>query len=184
MDSTQDASNNFRNTERWNSVPVPDYVAERAITKVDIQEDGCWISRYSVASHGYAQIGWSIPGAPGKSAMVLAHRAAWVYRNGQVPLGMTIDHLCKAKRCVNPEHLFLGTAGDNARDAAQKGRTLSGEDNGHSRLTEDSVRAIRSLYATGDYTQRQLARQFHVGRSTVKHILDRRTWRHIQDDPL
>ena len=47
--------------------------------------------------------------------MVLAHRAAWVAVNGQVPLGMTIDHMCKERRCVNPDHLRLLPNYENAR---------------------------------------------------------------------
>lgn len=47
--------------------------------------------------------------------MVLAHRAAWVHGNGQVPLGMTLDHLCKERRCVNPDHLRMLPNFENAR---------------------------------------------------------------------
>lgn len=119
MDSTREQSRGFRTPERWNSVPVPERVAQRAATNVDIQGDGCWISRYSVASHGYAQIGWSIPKAArtgrSRNAMVLAHRASWTHFHGQVPLGMTVDHLCKVRRCVNPEHLRLLPNYENAR---------------------------------------------------------------------
>jgi len=111
MDSTQDASN-FRNPERWNSVPVPERVAERAISNVDKQADGCWISRYSTASHGYSQVGWQ---DSRKRHVVLGHRAAWVSVHGQVPMGMTIDHLCKERRCVNPSHLRLLSNIENAR---------------------------------------------------------------------
>lgn len=113
MDSTHDTPDNFRKPERWNSVPVPERVATRALTKVDRQSDGCWISRYSVASHGYAQIGWVSD--EGKNHMVLAHRAAWVAENGQVPLGMTLDHTCKVRRCVNPAHLRALPNFENAR---------------------------------------------------------------------
>ena len=113
MDSTQDASKSYRNPARWNSVPVPAHVAQRAITNIDKQPDGCWISRYSIGSHGYAQVGWNLGG--GKIHTVLAHRAAWTVVNGQVPMAMTIDHTCKVRRCVNPEHLRLLSNIENAR---------------------------------------------------------------------
>lgn len=44
------------------AIVIPDRVAERAATKYETSEDGCWISTYSVASHGYAQIGWQDAG--------------------------------------------------------------------------------------------------------------------------
>lgn len=112
MDSTHSQSGGFRIPERWNSVPVPERVALRAYERVEVDESGCWISTYSVASHGYAQIGWQ---AGGSRHVVLAHRAAWVHLNGQMPVGVTLDHLCKVRRCVNPDHLRLLSNVENAR---------------------------------------------------------------------
>lgn len=112
MDSTRAVSEGFRTPARWNSVPVPDRVAERAYTNVDKQADGCWISRYSVASHGYSQIGWQTKAS---RHVILGHRASWVHVNGQMPLGMTLDHVCKTRRCVNPEHLRMLPNYENAR---------------------------------------------------------------------
>lgn len=128
MDSTRQQSGGFRSPERWNSVPVPERVAQRAYERVEVDENGCWISTYSVASHGYAQIGWQ---KDGKTHMVLAHRAAWVHVNGQMPLGMTLDHLCKAKRCVNPEHLRMLPNYENARRTSGRDWPLGYCVNGH-----------------------------------------------------
>lgn len=91
---------------------IPDRVAERAATRFFVAENGCHISTYSVASHGYAQIGWQ---DGDYRQMVVAHRAAWVHVNGQIPEGMTIDHLCRTRPCVNPAHLRLLSNFDNAR---------------------------------------------------------------------
>lgn len=104
--------NQGRRVDRWNSVLVPERVALRALERVEKQPDGCWISLYSVASHGYSQIGWQDGTA---RHVVLGHRAAWVAVHGQVPLGMTIDHVCKVRRCVNPAHLRLLPNFENAR---------------------------------------------------------------------
>lgn len=135
MDSTHSQSGGFRTPERWNSVPVPERVAERAYGHVDVNEDGCWISRYSVASHGYAQIGWSLPEGSrhgkARTTMVLAHRASWVHVNGQVPLGMTLDHVCKARRCVNPDHLRLLPNFENARRVSGMDWPMGQCANGH-----------------------------------------------------
>jgi len=117
MDSTQSQSEDFRSPARWNSVPVPERVARRAYERVDVNEDGCWISQYSTASHGYSQIGWQ---EGGSRHIVLGHRAAWVHVNGQMPLGMTIDHVCKTRRCVNPDHLRMLPNYENARRVSGK----------------------------------------------------------------
>ncbi|WP_312802214.1 HNH endonuclease signature motif containing protein [Corynebacterium variabile] len=106
-----------RRSDQWRKpkkkIIIPDRVAKRAGTSYVEDENGCWISTYSVASHGYAQIGWQ----DGEyRQVVVAHRASWVYANdGQIPDGMTIDHTCKVKRCVNPAHLRLLPNFENAR---------------------------------------------------------------------
>lgn len=98
---------------------IPGRVAERAATRVTVNDDGCWISNYSVASHGYAQIGWQ---DDGYRQIVTAHRASWVHVHGQIPEGMTIDHTCRVRRCVNPSHLRMLSNLDNARDNGQEHR--------------------------------------------------------------
>jgi DNA-binding XRE family transcriptional regulator len=75
--------------------------------------------------------------------------------------------------------LFLGTAADNQRDMAVKGRGRHGERNGRSRLSQTTVRRIRERYATGQYLQRDLALQFDVSQLTISNIVTRKTWRHL-----
>lgn len=109
---------------------IPDRVAERAATRYIEDQNGCYISTYSVASHGYAQVGWQ---TSTERHVVLAHRATWVFVNGQqIPAGMTIDHLCKERRCVNPEHLRLLTNFENARRTAGRDWPVGTCRNGHS----------------------------------------------------
>lgn len=107
---------------------IPERVARRAFDGWEVSPSGCYISTYSVASHGYAQIGWrrdqSITGTT-------AHRAAWVHANGQIPAGMTIDHLCKNRRCVNVEHLRMLSNFENARRTDGRDWPLGECANGH-----------------------------------------------------
>jgi hypothetical protein len=94
--------------------PIPAHVAERAATRYLVEGD-CFISTYSVGSHGYAQIGWQLEGTR-KTAMTTAHRAAWVHHNdGAQPGEMTVDHTCRNRRCVRREHLRLLSNDGNAR---------------------------------------------------------------------
>jgi predicted XRE-type DNA-binding protein len=65
------------------------------------------------------------------------------------------------------------------RDAAEKGIMAWGENQGHSRLTESQVYEIRRRYAAGGVFQEELAREFHVARSQISHIVNRRQWAHL-----
>lgn len=97
------------------TLPIPARVAERAASRYIENPDGCFISTYSTASHGYAQIGWWEKSI-GKNQMTTAHRAVWVHLTGaQIPEGMTIDHLCFVRPCVNPAHLRMLPLSENAR---------------------------------------------------------------------
>lgn len=94
-------------------VVIPEAVAHRARDRFNLTAEGCHISTYSTGGSGYAQIGWW---AGGKSHMVTAHRAAWTAVHGQIPLAMTVDHVCRVIRCVNVDHLRLLTNIENAAD--------------------------------------------------------------------
>jgi HNH endonuclease len=48
---------------------------------------------------------------------VQAHRKAWEDANGPIPDGLHIDHLCRNRLCINPEHLEPVTPGENTRRA-------------------------------------------------------------------
>lgn len=117
------------------NVPIPARAAERAATRWELDPmTGCWISTYSVASHGYAQVGWSI--GSGRHAMTTAHRAAWTHWNGPIPDGMTIDHLCKTRRCVRRDHLRMLTNFENARRTFGRDWPLGLCINGHPSIGE------------------------------------------------
>ena len=107
--------------------------------------------------------------------MVLAHRLSWIIENGQISDGLCVLHQCDNRKCVNPNHLFLGTKKDNTNDARRKGRIAcrsvrkpsknsynSGTSNGRAKLTEEDVVKIRELYASGQYTVIGLAKQYGV----------------------
>lgn len=69
---------------------------------------GCWLWMMALGSDGYGRI--SIRGRTR-----LAHRASWEAHRGAIPVAMVIDHLCRNRSCVNPDHLRVTTIGENVR---------------------------------------------------------------------
>jgi hypothetical protein len=67
-------------------------------TKVAFTQAGCWEWQRNVLRNGYGQKSFG-----GK--MYLAHRVAWTDMNGPIPQSMTLDHLCRNRKCVRPNHL-------------------------------------------------------------------------------
>ena len=80
---------------------------------------GCFLWIGSVDGGGYGTF-WDGRGR------AKAHRYAWGQKHGPIPEGMHVCHKCDNPPCVNPLHLFLGTAKDNARDKIRKGREKGG----------------------------------------------------------
>ena len=80
--------------------------------------------------------------------------------------------------CVNPEHLFLGTHGDNMKDMVAKDRHNCGERNPQAKLTVGDVREIRTRRQAGE-TLQSLADAFGVACSHIGLIVNRKIWTHI-----
>ena len=149
----------------------------------------CWEWQGSRLPRGYGRFWLS-----GKS--INAHRFAWQLHNGKIPNGLEICHKCDNPKCVNPRHLFAATHAENQLDAMRKGRLRTGPAkvhgththpesrpfgirNGSAKLTDDLVREIRSLYKSGEYSQRTLSKRFNVGKGTIWRIVTHNGWKHI-----
>jgi hypothetical protein len=112
-----------------------------------------------------------------------AHRFSYLAAKGGIPPGMIVRHACDNSMCVNPAHLVLGTDADNMADKMRRGRWRGGKTIGaahpNTKLSPEKVRAIRDLWATGKYEQRQLAALFGVAHGTISSILYGRSWKHV-----
>lgn len=148
-------------------------LAERFWPKVQ-KTKGCWLWTGSLV-HGYGQIN---PGGRGGQPL-RAHRVSYEMAHGPIPKGLYVCHHCDNPACVNPAHLFLGTARTNAHDRDNKGRcrsrSLPGNTNGR-RLTQEEVNSIRQAAARG-IPQRTIAMQHRCTQGNVSFIVRGATWR-------
>lgn len=114
---------------------TPQRVIWRLLASVQIDDNGCWISNYSTCPGGYIQMGFSIGG---KAEKRLGHRVSYIFHKADGPIfdDQVVDHICKVRRCINPDHLRLLTRAENSRDQANfhkthciRGHSLTDDDN-------------------------------------------------------
>lgn len=138
--------------------------------------DGCWIwTGAQTKPGGYGQLGIGYK-------KELAHRISWMIHRGEIPAERPLVlHKCDNPPCCNPDHLFLGTYLDNARDKASKKRSYrpQGEKHHMVKLTNETVLKIRSIYPLGGLSHSNIAKVFCVTKTTIGNILRNKIWKHI-----
>lgn len=133
--------------------------------KIIICDNGCWLFTGPWDNDGYGRL--HINGE--------RHLATRLMMS--IVLGFEITdefvlHKCDNPPCVNPAHLFLGTAKDNAIDMMIKGRSKSNV------LEDFEVIEIRDMHKYG-YTGKALAEMFNVDKSTISLIVNNKRWNHL-----
>ena len=151
---------------------------DRLLEKIAVNSvTGCWEFTGYRDPNGYGRIQVK------RGRDRLAHRMSWTVLRGAIPEGLDVLHRCDNPPCVNPDHLFLGTAADNHADMIAKGRGRSnprrGIENNKAKLTEAEVIAIRDLASSGKSTY-AIAEMFGVTRPNIGYIVNGKTWRHLQ----
>ena len=138
--------------------------------RISHHKNGCWIWAGSKDKVGYGY--FSIKGKTLKS-----HRVSYYIYKGEIPEKMMVCHSCDMPSCVNPEHLWIGTAKQNMQDRDRKMRGLHGERNHRSIMGEHLVIYIRN----STLGVSELARNYGVSIGAISGIKKRRTWKHVNE---
>lgn len=122
-------------------------------------ENGCW--EWTAGKHA---VGYGCCHAKYGGGRY-AHRSMYIAARGEIPQGMYVLHKCDNRKCINPDHLFLGTHLENIKDMQAKGRhrggSMPGESNPFCKFPESAIKAIRSAIAEGQ-RKRDIEREFNI----------------------
>lgn len=135
---------------------------------------GCWLWNRSIDRHGY-----------GRFNRELAHRRLYELYVGPIPDGLHIDHLCRVRHCVRPDHLEPVTQAENNRRAAAvrthcpHGHPLSGD---NLRTRNDGNRGCKACHRLSEQRRRKRKRnaELHARITLARSILghaDATSWR-------
>lgn len=105
---------------------LPQNIARR----IRIEDNGCWTWLGTLQNNGYASISYM-----GRSHV--GHRLTYTLLVGQIPKGLEVDHLCRVRECVNPEHFEIVTHAENMRRIRRPNCA-----NGHA-LVEENIYVYR-----------------------------------------
>ena len=106
-----------------------------------------------------------------------AHRIVWESVHGPLKEGQCVLHRCDNPRCVNPDHLFVGTQADNMKDMAVKGRggAPRGEKHLSAKLTEEQAKYVLASGAKSS----ALAKELGTTYQTIYALRTGITWKHL-----
>lgn len=147
-------------------------VLDRVLSKIEVDGIGCWMWTASIRQ-GYGQI------RVGRSTRQ-AHRVLYELLVAEVPDDLDLDHLCRRRRCCNPDHLEPVTRRVNLHRSPTSNATLGRLGRpvppANVKLSPGDRVEIRARLAAGE-TKRAIAERFGVTSMCVHHLATGRSWR-------
>lgn len=156
---------------RRNKVNADETLFDRFWEKVDKNAaNGCWLWTASLDTKGYGQIGISY------DRKKRAHVVSYVWSKGEVPEGKEIDHLCRNRACVNPEHLEAVSHRENCLRGPSENMVLhrSGKCKRGHLMTPENTWVSTKIYKGRGGPKRQ-CRICHAARSLERYRRSRET---------
>lgn len=132
----------------------------------------CWEWNGSISEKGYGHFWYHRKRA-------YAHRVSYLLFKGEIPDNLFVLHDCDNPKCVNPDHLHLGTKKDNLREAIERNRHLVGELNPRAKLNTEKVKTIKQLLKQGK-TMVEISRMFRVKPNAIGSIKYGVNWKHVK----
>jgi hypothetical protein len=131
-----------------------------------IDENGCWNWNGNLNYAGYGRI------CSKYLPEYFAHRLMWILANGPVPENLQICHRCNNRKCINPEHLYAGTAAENGHDRIGKNqkRKISRKRKNTRRIFEGDKEKILELFRSGK-TKKEISKIYKLTPGYVGRII-------------
>jgi hypothetical protein len=155
-------------------IEVPRTYRDRKPIVYYIDENGCHIC----ISHVLDKKGNPLIGLSGKQTRM--SRYIWTIEKDIIPEGLCVCHSCDNPSCININHLWIGTTGDNTRDMIAKGRFPKkyGENARYVKLTNDQV---KDILLSSD-TLKELGNKYNVHPNHVWRIKKGKSWKHALEE--
>lgn len=121
--------------------------------------NNCLIPKGEKTRLGYIRL-WN------KGNRILAHRAAYIEKYGEIPIGCEIDHICQNKACSNVLHLRAVSHTENVRSSKK------------TKLNKEQVMEILKLNKNG-LTLSEIGKKFNVTKQCIWQIVHKKNWKEI-----